>query len=151
MVGHDLVMRVTQWQATLVIDGPEGRAELSADPSSFEVLEGLGGVKPLSDRDREEIRKTIERKILGGKPILFHTTERPERDAAGAVSLRGELELAGTKREIAFKLQPAEGDGGRLTGSAVVKQSDWGIKPYSSFMGQLKVRDEVDVALIPAG
>ena len=33
-----------------------------------------------------------------------------------------------------------------LTGSATVKQSDWGMKPYSALFGALKVADEVEVA-----
>jgi hypothetical protein len=28
-----------------------------------------------------------------------------------------------------------------------VRQSDWGIKPYSALFGALKVRDEVEVSL----
>ena len=34
---------------------------------------------------------------------------------------------------------------GRDPGRATVKQSDWGIKPYSGLFGTLKVRDEVEV------
>ena len=41
----------------------------------------------------------------------------------------------------------AIGDDGSLKASAVIKQSDWGIKPYSALFGALKVADEVDVAL----
>jgi hypothetical protein len=36
---------------------------------------------------------------------------------------------------------------GSLTGTAVVKQSDWGMKPYSTLFGTLKVVDEVEVAI----
>ena len=31
--------------------------------------------------------------------------------------------------------------------SAIVKQSDWGIKPYSALFGALKVADEVQLEL----
>ena len=34
-----------------------------------------------------------------------------------------------------------------LTGSATVKQSDWGLKPYSALFGALKVADEVTVTV----
>jgi hypothetical protein len=33
------------------------------------VREGLRGVKPLTDKDRADIRKTIDEKILAGRPI----------------------------------------------------------------------------------
>jgi hypothetical protein len=36
---------------------------------------------------------------------------------------------------------------GHVRGSAVVKQTDWGIKPYSALFGTLKVADEVEVAV----
>ena len=39
------------------------------------------------------------------------------------------------------------GNDGRLTGSAVVKQTDWGMTPYATLYGALKVVDEVEVAL----
>jgi polyisoprenoid-binding protein YceI len=64
----------------------------------------------------------------------------------------GELELAGASHPIAFDLQLA--NDGRLTGRASVKQSDWGMKPYSVLFGTLKVADEVQVTIdaqLPAG
>ena len=46
---------------------------------------------------------------------------------------------------ISFVLQV--GDDGTLEGSAVVKQSNWGIKPYSALFGALRVADKVEVAI----
>ena len=60
--------------------------------------------------------------------------------------MQGELELIGVRTQpVAFDAQ-LHGDG-RLTGSAAVKQTDWGIKPYSALFGTLKVADEVEVAI----
>jgi len=39
------------------------------------------------------------------------------------------------------------GADGALSGSAVIKQSDWGISPYSTLFGALKVADTVEVAI----
>jgi polyisoprenoid-binding protein YceI len=39
------------------------------------------------------------------------------------------------------------GDNGKLTGSTVLKQSDWGIKQYSILFGTIKVADEVKVTI----
>ena len=64
--------------------------------------------------------------------------------AAGS-ACEGELTLVGKTRPIAFDL--AVGDDGKLSGRAVVKQSDWGITPYSALFGALKVADEVEVAI----
>ena len=38
-------------------------------------------------------------------------------------------------------------DDGAVSGTATVKQSDWGMKPYSALFGTLKVLDEVEVSL----
>jgi hypothetical protein len=57
----------------------------------------------------------------------------------------GDLELANGISLIAFDINI--GDDGRLTASATVKQTEWGIKPYSALLGALKVRDEVEVAI----
>jgi hypothetical protein len=59
--------------------------------------------------------------------------------------VHGELELAGRRHPIDFAL--LAGDDGRLTGSAMVKQTDWGIKPFSALFGTLKVADVVEVAI----
>src|SRR5688572_14269638 len=75
--GHDLVIEVTRWRATLNVaeDFARSSVELSADPDSLQVREGLRGVKPLTDKDRAEIRKNIDEKVLGREPIGFRSTE----------------------------------------------------------------------------
>jgi len=55
----------------------------------------------------------------------------------------GDLSLAGASHPIEFDLVVAD-DGG-ISGRAVVKQTEWGIKPYSILFGALKVADEVEV------
>ncbi len=36
---------------------------------------------------------------------------------------------------------------GRVTGTFLVAQSEWGIKPYRALLGALRVRDTVEVVL----
>ena len=69
-VGHDLIIEVTKWAAS--DDG--GALELTADPRSLVVREGKRGVKPLTDKDRASILKTIESDILGTQEITFRST-----------------------------------------------------------------------------
>ena len=59
--------------------------------------------------------------------------------------MEGDLTLAGETAADRFDL--AISDDGTLSGDAVVKQSDWGMKPYSALFGALKVKDEVQVEL----
>ena len=153
MAGHDLIIGVTRWDATLeaAADPAGWRIELNADPGSLEVREGLRGVKPLTDRDRVEIRKNIDTKVLGREPIRFSSSAVRPGDG-GRVAVEGELTMAGRTRPVALEL--THGDGGALTGTVSLKQSDWGIKPYRGLMGALKVRDDVEVvveATLPPG
>jgi polyisoprenoid-binding protein YceI len=137
-VGHDLVIDVTEWQASL-----EGeRVEFTADPRSLRVREGLRGVKPLTDKDRDDIRKTIEEKVLGGKPITFSGIATRQDD--GMLVIDGDLTLAGTTRAALINVGD---EAGRAKTTHTIKQTDWGIKPYRGLMGALKVRDDVEVVL----
>ncbi len=144
-VGHDLIIEVGEWQATVEVgeDRALGSVVLEADAQSLHVREGLRGVKPLSDRDRAEIRKTIDAKILGGQPIAFHSTAIDMSD--GAVTVRGDLDMAGATRPATFELEVASD--GRVSGTLPVTQSEWGIKPYRGLMGALKVRDTIEIVL----
>jgi polyisoprenoid-binding protein YceI len=143
-VGHDLVIDVGQWEAAAEVreDGRLSAVQLDADPRSLQVRDGLRGIKPLTDKDRGEIRKIIDEKT-GGRPIVFRSTAvEPGHDA---LTIRGELELAGTRRPASFELTVAAD--GRVRGTLPVTQSEWGIKPYRGMMGALKVRDTVEVIL----
>lgn len=141
--GHDLVIDVTSWQAT--IDPAAGTLELTADPRSLEVREGVRGVKPLTDRDRGEIRKNIDEKVLGGQPIEFRSTAVQLPDGPGRLTVEGELTMAGSTRPVTAQLDV--GGDGRVAGTIALTQSAWGIKPYRALMGALKVRDQVEIVI----
>lgn len=143
-VGHDLVLAVGRWEATIQVHDDElVEVVLEADGQSLEVREGLGGLKALTDKDRKEILGNIDDKVLRRQPITFRSTSI--RDAGGQLTVAGELTLAGTTRAASFDLRLT--DAGRLTGTLAVVQSEWGIKPYRGLMGALKVRDAVDIAI----
>jgi polyisoprenoid-binding protein YceI len=145
--GHDLIIEVTRWDATVeVADEPAGwTIELNADPRSLEVREGLRGVKPLTDKDRAEIRRNIDAKVLGGHPIRFRSSDVRLLEPEGRLAVEGELTMAGSGRPLTAQLRVDAG--GAVSGTISLTQSDWGIKPYRGLMGALKVRDEVEVVL----
>ncbi len=141
--GHDLVIEVTSWSATLTLAAEEAQSalELDADPASLKVREGTGGVMELGDDDRREIEQNIVDEVLGRHPIEFRSAS-VER-AGERLAVRGDLTLAGRSQPVTFELGLAPD--GRISGSATVKQTDWGIKPYTALFGTLKVADEVRV------
>jgi hypothetical protein len=143
--GHDLLIEVTSWSAAL---DPEAEPALtvSADSGSLRVLEGTGGVQALDDDDKAGIRQTIDDEILEGTPIEFRSTRLEDGDP---IRVEGELELRGERGPIAFEL--ARGEDGGLVGTAIVRQTDWGMKPYSALFGTLKVADEIEVAVDTRG
>jgi polyisoprenoid-binding protein YceI len=143
--GHDLVIHVTAWRATFRLGDDPGDTsiELDADAGSLRVREGTGGMQSLGDDDKANIESTIDDEVLKGRAITFRSTAVTGAD--GTLEVQGELTLADTTRPVGFDL--AVGDDGRLHAVAVVKQTDFGMKPYSALFGALKVADDVRVEI----
>ena len=140
---HNLVIEVTAWRGTLEL-GPEGKVSLTADPRSMRVREGHGGMMALGDDDKANIEQTIDEEVLKGTPIEFRSNACELSPEGDRMRVSGELELAGRRAPITFELSLS---GEQLSGSATVKQTDFGMKPYSALFGTLKVLDEVQVAV----
>jgi hypothetical protein len=147
--GHDLVMEVTSWEATLDVGGSPS-LQLSADPTSLKVIEGSGGMQALDDDGKADILKSIDKDVLKKKAIQFRSTSVEQRD--GGLAVKGDLELVGKSAPVEFDVSVR--DDGTLSASAKVKQTNHGMKPYSALFGALKVNDEVEVVIdgkVPTG
>ena len=140
--GHNLLIHAMRWAATIELGAATG-VEIEVDGSSLRVIEGTGGMQALQDEDKDNIEQTIEDEVLHGERIEFRSADVKPKGAGLAV--HGELTLNGRMRPIAFDVS-LTGDG-ELTAMAVVKQSEWGMKPYTGLFGALKVVDEVEVAI----
>jgi polyisoprenoid-binding protein YceI len=143
-VGHDLTLEAGNWKATLVVDGDPSRSEVKAtiEPRSLEVTAATGGAKPVSDKDKKDIKKNISG-LLGNDSITFTSTSVNVNDTK--VKAEGSLSIAGQSRPVTLDLTATPD--GRLSGSMTIVQSEFGIKPFSAMMGALKVKDEVEVNL----
>jgi polyisoprenoid-binding protein YceI len=142
--GHDLTIDVTRWLADVTVDAADPSASsvsVDVDAGSFEVRTGSGGIKPLTDADRAQIKTTIQQKVL-------HTDRHPEisfrsRRVEGtpeSFTVEGDLTITGVTQPITVHGRLA---GGRVEGSATIVQTRWGIRPYTGFFGALKLSDEV--------
>jgi hypothetical protein len=140
--GHDLVIEVTRWSAKIEA-GETLSMALMADARSLRVVDGTGGISPLGDDEKAGVSKTIDEEVLKGSSIRFRSS-RVELSGS-RLAVQGELELAGFRHPIEFALNV--GADGRIAGSAMVKQTDWRMKPFSALFGTLKVADVVEVAI----
>jgi polyisoprenoid-binding protein YceI len=151
MIGHDLVLEATRWQGTVVVDPDQparSQVEATIESGSLEVVRGEGGVKPLTDKDRNDIRRTIREQLrtAAHPDIVFRSTE-----AAGthqALSVRGELTVAGRTCPVTLVVTVSQEAGDTVaTATTTIRQTAFGIKPYAAFMGALRVRDSVEVRI----
>jgi polyisoprenoid-binding protein YceI len=143
--GHNLHFHVTAWEAVLELadDPAASRAELSADGGSLRVVDGTGGLTTLTEIDKRGIEKTVDDEILRRRQVVFTATSvEPSSDG---LRLQGQLTLMGAAVPHTIDLT-FDGDGA-LRAETVIRQSDHGLKPYSTLFGALKVVDEVAIAL----
>jgi hypothetical protein len=138
--GHDLLLEVTDWRATV----DDESMSLDARAGSLRVREGTGGMQELGPDDIANIEQTIGKEVLPTPDIAFRSTSVSHGED-GVRHVEGELTLAGASRPVAFDV--TVGDDGSVSGRAVIKQSDWGIKQYAILFGALKVADEVEIAI----
>lgn len=142
--GHDLIIDVNSWKATATIaENPaESSFSATADVGSMTVREGVGGVKPLSEGDKNDIKKNITQKILTSPEVSFTSTAvQPNGDAA---TVTGDMRIMGKTAPASVKLAK---EGSKVKGNFSVVQSNWGIKPFQAMMGALKVKDQVEIEL----
>lgn len=139
--GHDLILDVTRWSGEAVVAGEDGSSVTAeAEIDSIEVREGTGGVKPLSDANRAEIKSLMLEKLRAGEhpKIIFRSTAVAGTPAA--FTIKGDLTVGGRSGPVELR---CESDGDRVRGTCVISQSRYGIKPHTAFFGALKVADEV--------
>jgi polyisoprenoid-binding protein YceI len=143
--GHNLTIEVTRWRGRATVDPADpatSSVTVEVEADSFEVREGTGGVKPLSDADRAEIYKTLKEILHTAQHPAITFRSRRVEGSAGSFAVDGELTVMGLTRPVMVQGRVTDG---RVVGGATVVQSRWGIRPYSAFFGALKLSDEVKI------
>lgn len=147
-MGHRLTIVMTRWQATVSWAGADPvAAELAVETDSFEVLRGEGGVKGLSGPERTLVRSNALKSLDAARfPEIRFTTETIDNTDDG-YRLTGKLHIRGKSREHVIDLRTEDlGDSWRMSAESSVRQSDYGVKPYSLLMGSVQVADDVTVS-----
>jgi polyisoprenoid-binding protein YceI len=147
--GHDLTLEATSWEGTLEL-GDNPSVKLTIDPASIEVRQGEGGAKPLDEGDKDDIKKSMKKDVLGSDQISFESSDVQVDN--GSMKVSGNLSVAGNSDSIDVPL--TVGDDGTVHCSVKLSQSQFGIKQFKALMGALKVKDTVEVqieAKLPTG
>jgi hypothetical protein len=151
-LGHDHVI------ASRTLDGfvapAQGRADLRFRLDQLTIDEpqlraGAGLDAPISDAAREGTRRNMLDKVLDAErfpEVRIHAAR-----AAGADALKVAITLHGVTRDMDIPVEmekragPAADAGLSVSGSASLKQSDFGIAPFSVLGGALAVEDRLEL------
>lgn len=147
-MGHRLTIAMSRWRATVSWAGSRPvSAELAVEVASFEVQSGAGGVKGLSAIDKAQVRSNALKSLHANRfPGIRYTADVIER-ADDGYRLAGTLEIRGTSRDHVVDLRTQDlGDSWRMSGETTVRQTDYGVKPYSLLMGSVQVADDVSLS-----
>ena len=144
-VAHDLCLEVGEFS---IERGEGGSVRAEFDPSSLSVRGVMRGERldsrALSRSDQAKIVETIRRELLHTRrhPIVTFVGTAEERESR--LRVKGDLELAGRRRPLAFTLA-RQGD--RLHARVTLQPSEFGIAPYKALAGAIRLQDRVVVEL----
>jgi polyisoprenoid-binding protein YceI len=122
------------------VDADAHRVELRCKAPALRVRDA-----DASDKDRAEIQKTmLGPEVLDAErhPDIAFKSTGAEQSGQGAWTVRGELTLHGETRPVTVQVREAEG---HYTGTATLRQTEFGIKPVKVAGGTVKVKDEVRI------
>lgn len=147
---HDMVANVFTGSVTWSASAPE-RASVS-----FEVAtKDIAVLDPqLSASDRASVLKTMQSDevldVVKYPRIAFHSTSvvvKPKTaDGKQPLAVVGRLALHGTSKQATLDVVLTEKDGViEVTGEHPLKQSDYGMEPYSTGLGSIGVQDVIEV------
>jgi polyisoprenoid-binding protein YceI len=146
-MGHRLTIAMTTWRATVRwADSRPVSAELAVETDSLEVLRGDGGVKGLSGAEKALARSNALKSLSASRfPQIRYVADAIEK-TDGGYRLTGALDIRGKSRDHVIELCTEDlEDSWLMSVRSTVRQSDYGIKPYSLLMGSVQVADEVSL------
>ncbi|MBS1807212.1 MAG: YceI family protein [Acidobacteria bacterium] len=146
-IAHDHNIGVKSFSGRVVVPaaGPSaGSLELDVDAKSLVILDKI------SERDKAEITKNMNKSVLETEKfprITFRSASLANFNQNGnnaSFTLNGDLTLHGVTKRIAIPVNiTMEGQNLRATGQYTLRQTDFGITPYSAALGTIKVKNEV--------
>jgi len=113
----------------------------------FRVQAAKLEVKPdpkVNQKDQAEIQQSMQEKVLESSkfPEIAFRSSSVEKTSEGNWKVSGTLALHGVTMPVTVSVKR---DAAAYTGSAVIKQTDFGIKPITVGGGVIKVKDEIEI------
>lgn len=142
-LAHDHNIAVRSFSGRVVVPeagAAQGSLELDVDARSLTLLDKI------SDKDRAEITKSMNDIVLesGKFPKITFRSTGISNVSGTSVTVNGDLTLHGVTKRIAVPVTiSATPQQLRATGKFILKQTDFGIAPYSAAAGSIKVKNEV--------
>lgn len=146
-MGHRLTIAMTSWRASVQWQGDQPvAAELDVDVDSLQVLEGQGGVTPLTGPEKSVVRTNALKSMDAKKyPTIHFETDNITKGATG-YRLAGTVVIHGKSRPQVVDLTTEDQSGiWAMSAEVPVNQTDFGIRPFSLLMGTMKVADQVTI------
>lgn len=146
-MGHRLTIVMQSWQITVEWDAGEPvSAKLVVDVDSLQVLRGEGGVTPLSGPEKSVVRSNALKTLDAGKFATIEFAAEQITASDDGYRLQGPLTIHGVTQSVEVALTAHEdGETWLLAAESEVKQTEFGIRPFSMMMGSMKVADAVTV------
>ncbi len=149
MAGHDHAIAAKSFSGEVrfnPINVEESSVTLNIESASLTVLD-----PDVPEKERQQVQETMQGiQVLNVRQfpmISFHSTRVSRIAATGEdFMLTGKLNLHGIEKEIAFPVHVhTENNRLRATGTAVILQTDFGIRPITAALGTVRVKDQVKV------
>jgi polyisoprenoid-binding protein YceI len=147
-MGHRLTIAMRRWSATVDWTGGQPvAAELAVEVDSLEVLRGEGGVKGLSGAEKALVKVNALKSLDAGRhPEIRFAASTLDKTEDG-YRLAGALHIRGRSHERVVDLRTEDlGDSWQMSAESTVRQTDYGVKPFSLLMGTVQVADDVVVS-----
>lgn len=144
---HQVTVKNFDVAISLPRDEKQTAVQVTAEAKSF-----VNTDKTMSEFERRGFQDVLQNKVLESASfptIQFKSVSVSELKITGATrtfTLNGDLTLHGVTRRASFPVKVTlNADTLRATGEAKLKQSDYGIAPYSGNMGLIKIGDELQI------
>ncbi len=147
---HHVGVKSFSGRVQLPADESKALVELDAEAKSFVNID-----KDMKDFERSGFHKVLHEEVLASArfpTIKFRSVSITNVQKSGdqrSFTLNGDLTLRGVTKRVAFPVKVTiNGNQLRATGEENIKQTDFGITPYSGGFGTIKIADHLKVSFV---